>query len=951
MRFNTGLQILRQKVDEWNSVAHRLNNFKDIEFEIAELIQKWMRMELQCWRESLNQSLDMVRGKANRYWFFLYNLIYEFLTGDSDAENDSHLVDIKEVEKRFASDDVVEEVPKVGKISLAAVIKVLRQFMESSNYAEFQLRMKMLKAFENYLRLSMNEGSLTKKSQLIAILHNIHLYFSQFAQQVQDQIDFVRQPVEKKLKEFVKIESFNKDLSYFSMRSNIQRVHRHLHKILKEFELEAMKKITDLLTFKDSSAELSQQQNVQNMWKASELNLDLFIVPPTIVKLSEQSDDSQSEVLQKIEKYFTTSRKIVRKSIDGALYSTMIDSFQEMMDKELETCTHLRSLEVDRNQPRNKQKSQAKHILNQKRKALTDFFKSMTLMGVSYKTGLMTSSLNPDIVDIQIKPFFIESIAVENYSLQNRIAIINQKLDLYFTKCVFKIKILMNALLMPRPDMDRGFLERIKGFSIDFYMLVQDQRKELSANVNDIQKLQNFIRDAGMIEKDISANSFEVKSKKFVVIQSSFVKTLEILEQFKILMKCSPSNGEDSYKVIVSSNNAFDQQSQLYGQIIRATDEVLDELKTCINDMSHDSSRFKINVGEYQTKFMSIRDRLASMRELFVVDNEYSIYAKPICDLHKMMQSDDMKMKALDDGVVQSDQDADLQLDNLAHSVLIAMQNIFKKFQSNEAAVPEHDEDNKLMPNHLKDKLCNDLSQDFSALNIEKINCKLSSVLDTIFLSSNVRTNRQISRLIPLLKQYDLLAKYFLIQQLSAHKLSTKMLSIMLSVFLELATKGFCVPQDLLSDEEQKEEGDTKTGEGFGFEDGEGDKDVSNKLESEDQLDEAKRPEDYNNKEDQQDKNVPEEKGIDMSQDFDGKMQDVDKNNDSDSEPNEDENDELDKEMGETEEGAEKLDDQVWGSDDEKEPDDPEQDKNEEDGKLWNLFFVFINLINFVGTR
>lgn len=37
--------------------------------------------------------------------------------------------------------------------------------------------------------------------------------------------------------------------------------------------------------------------------------------------------------------------------------------------------------------------------------------------------------------------------------------------------------------------------------------------------------------------------------------------------------------------------------------------------------------------------------------------------------------------------------------------------------------------------------------------------------------------------------------------------------------------------------------------------------------------------------------------------------------------------------MGETEEGADKLDDQVWGSDEEPEPEEEENEKNEETGK------------------
>lgn len=57
-RFSSGFQILRQKVDEWNSVAHKLNNLRDLEIEIAEYVQRWMKLELQCWRECLTTTFD-----------------------------------------------------------------------------------------------------------------------------------------------------------------------------------------------------------------------------------------------------------------------------------------------------------------------------------------------------------------------------------------------------------------------------------------------------------------------------------------------------------------------------------------------------------------------------------------------------------------------------------------------------------------------------------------------------------------------------------------------------------------------------------------------------------------------------------------------------------------------------------------------------------------------------
>lgn len=96
------------------------------------------------------------------------------------------------------------------------------------------------------------------------------------------------------------------------------------------------------------------------------------------------------------------------------------------------------------------------------------------------------------------------------------------------------------------------------------------------------------------------------------------------------------------------------------------------------------------------------------------------------------------------------------------------------------------------------------------------------------------------------------------------------------------------------------------------------------------QLEEAKRPEDHK-KEDQA--NQPdvksEDNAIEMSEDFDAKVQDLedaDKQPDDDDDDKDDGDDEIDKQMGDVDDqDTEKLDEQMWGSDDE----------NEEGSEVW----------------
>jgi midasin len=178
-----------------------------------------------------------------------------------------------------------------------------------------------------------------------------------------------------------------------------------------------------------------------------------------------------------------------------------------------------------------------------------------------------------------------------------------------------------------------------------------------------------------------------------------------------------------------------------------------------------------------------------------------------------------------------------------------------------------------------------------------------------------------------------LFAQFFLNEQVATFRVTCKMLYLQLNVFLDLAANGFCVPKHL--DLEETDESGEKMGEGgMGLAEGEGTTDVSDRIESEDQLEDAKLPNQEQEK--QEDKTCKEEeKGIDMSEDFDSKLQDLEKSDEDEEQSNdeEEENDDMDKEMAETGEEAEQLDKEIWGDDEEEESDDDNQQPKNEDEK------------------
>ena len=161
----------------------------------------------------------------------------------------------------------------------------------------------------------------------------------------------------------------------------------------------------------------------------------------------------------------------------------------------------------------------------------------------------------------------------------------------------------------------------------------------------------------------------------------------------------------------------------------------------------------------------------------------------------------------------------------------------------------------------------------------------------------------------------------------------SKLLSVLLLVFRQIAVQGFCPIKGFEDEEKQSGETDFKSSEEeTGLGEGEGSKDVSDQIENEDMLDGAY---DGKDKKEEEDKDVPEEdNGIEMSDNFDSQLQDKKDepgDNDEDKEGRDEEKD-LDDEVGEVE-GNEELDKEMWGDQEEEEEDDDKLGQSDEQGK------------------
>lgn len=991
---------------------------RELEVEIAQFVQRWTKLELQCWRECLSQSLDKLQSKAYRYWFFIFNLLQEYLQ-QTTSDVACNLTDFKAVEKCFGDSEVdldanAAAATQKDKIKSADVINVLKQFIESSNYAEFGLRMRILQSFELYLQY-LPSVSAARRTGLISIIHNMHLYYTQFAAEIDTTIKSIRTPIEKKLKEFVKIESYNKDLSYYSMKNNIARVHRHLHKFLREFETALSEKILTVFAWKaNQSAPLTLEQASKKDAPSSTVgqmvDVKYFVASQRLKEKYTFATDTAADattLLARVDKLFSTSRNIVKQAILHSQFPGLVYNLDVMLGEQIETCEYLRKLEVDRSQEKPKQKGQAKHILQQKRKGLADAFKTLITLGLSYRSGILETSLNTELVDLKITPFSMPRMLTDAHKhkrIDQNLVALNVNLDLYYTKCVYKLNVLQKLMLTPNPELGMPNLERIKGFAVDMFLLLQSQRKTLAKSVIDLHELQKSIDSINdlhaLLANEQPTMDFELMAQRFGVIEIGLGKIISVMEQYDLLLKCAPAEEDTQLSVVASPNvAAFTRSSAKYKRFSAECTAVQQNAKRLLSDVQKHRDVIFLNssvVDAIDKDFADIQKRLSDLQLDLLINRckDTIVIGKPLQDLLSYLDTIGQSMishplkpdvATVDTEINHTFANIESEIENIIHLILLSMQKIYKKYSveqetlyeakepaietTNASTAVENTEtantaetaetaetadtaetvdddftEDLLQPNHLKGKIHQHMQDDLATMNVAKILSKLNNLLlviqhtSTEDTAAKIASARKIVSIVPILEQFDLLCKYYLIQQIGAHKVSAKLLSIMLTVFIELGSNGFCIPADLMQDEDgESNEKENKEGEGFGLEDGTGENDVSDKIESEDQLDTAQKPGDYKQTDDKEDADCKEEKGIDMSEDFDSKLQDVEKRGESDeSDQSDNDDEEMDKQMGETEDGADKLDDQIWGSDEEKEEEDEESENemnDEEEGK------------------
>uniref|UniRef100_A0A8C6J801 Midasin n=1 Tax=Melopsittacus undulatus TaxID=13146 RepID=A0A8C6J801_MELUD len=1007
-KFLNGLEILLAKAQDWEENASRALSLRKHLDLVTQLIIQWRKLELNCWSVSLDNIMKQHVEKSTKHWFSIYQMIEKYVQEQTEQ------------------------------MDLKTLVSTLQAFIEGSTLGEFHARLQALLVFHCHVLLM---PQVAEKDVLCSILWNLYNYYKQFSECVQARITELRQPIEKELKDFVKISKWN-DVSFWAVKQSVEKIRRTLFKFMKKFEVVLSESCRPALVEIGKEEQLDclqkeeESENIET--KVQRLNNTLrkiLSARTDIAKraLPEECQDGitlHAESLQyRLPKLTKKMKKMCTTVTENNSFLSLVEDLDQFTGGIIVSVAELQNLTFDQTATKEKQKSEAKHIQLQKQRALSDLFKSLAKTGLSYRKGLSWSRSKDYHEMLYLHPLDLNSaLGVVNRTheldatLLTEISSAWDGCQKYFYRSLARHSRLQTALLAPAKDIGLGSIERCKGFTAHLMQVLVRQRRSLTTLTEQWILLRNLLSCMQEIDSRLTADreykvafppqdSIQHWTDKLQQLSMQCVMVLEELSWFlqccpkEELTKCSGIEKTDAKTNILQSSgpemgNDFTGIPDLIpselkylspvtieqlppGCRMRKKDELWMQVATQLTAMLTNVKAMKAEVDKIrqqscETLFYSWKNfevctsavscllevsaQLQGIESLFLPTGEDKQAAnrmaliKSLNYIQEEINNTSSDFTAWRTQLLASmseysgNQWADeefvehfsAKVENVIRVVLYAIQCLVERKQEGGKEEENSPDGNE---GHITKLLDEDLSADLDSLHVQKATLAVSELLENLkSYGENYTSDKHMFfnqscylmvRLKPMLCRYSDLILFYLTVLLASHRSTGKLLSVLTSIFTELAQKGFCLPKELLEDEAGEGATQFHDYEDGGIGDGEGKKDVSDKIENEDQVSEdsfkkgeEKEKEDQDSKPDIE----GEDNAIEMSEDFDGKMHDGEQEKKEDDE-NSDEEEELDKQMGNLDnaEADDKLDERLWGDEDE-DDDEDDSSKTEETG-------------------
>ncbi|KAI2503973.1 AAA-family ATPase [Fragilaria crotonensis] len=944
----TGLEVVLRKAQEWEEHASERVKLGSCLVEIRQLVTSWRRLELTNWASLLDAREERFAKRARRHWtrlFSVLNIAHEECLMDTEqdiAPSESLSTTPAWIWKGFRRRNDVNLSPGTAE-RMDGLTKLLDTFILTSCVGEFEERIGLVKSLACQFGAKVDIAG----QSIFRILSSICSYYSQFLPLVASRQNAMRSPLESKLKDEVKLAKWDEQ-SYYALVESTERNHRKLMKHLRGYDDVLEVSLSSLL--EEYYSEGIRAPDTAGTESSTKVPSNREIFP--LIENSVEIHDAESMA------YSTTP---VRRKWESALNVGLdSDEFVRRMSQYHKKMTMLLRVETEDRQSWAQMGSQLsadvcvaifdriqslrkdKTSQQMKQRAVSDLFKALKKNGFKNTKWSVPGELR-DMKHIFLLPVPSPCGSLLSEGAMTQLA--NAKS--YFERSLLEVQRLRAEVsILGSRHMTLREMELMTNFSYHGLLLIAQQRSVVAECLVNVPLLRTAVATLTSLSGSLPIGQD---------------KLLRGVREFDFEFNCARET-LGQLELVVSATLGLRED----GDIGPAMRDAISILSNCQALMAEHQSR---NANLIVTSPI-LRERQAMCQCLQKVKEMVQASHNLCCRMQLCLPSDPFETcfaaieKAIDIGCdLTTHSKSKSQVDcggdtkvvehflTLAskgvQSALLVIQNVHKKRDSYLSEEPRTDPDDDVALWETHRRMC----QEWETLGVPGLTSvlvMLTNDLVSIHESEGIPEYQRkwlvsvASDVGTLVEQILKLSLSRLNASISFFRNASKLQYVLARVFRTLVAKGYCA--DKKSEDSEGDGAGDLSGmkfeddvEGTGMGEGDGKEDVTDQLESEEQIlglkDDKAKDENESTNDPKKLEEDEAKKGMEMEADFDGDMFDV-PDESKEGEGEEDEEEELDREMGDGANDKEDVvDEKMWGESDDDEEINREEEKFEKDSK------------------
>ncbi|OTB08493.1 hypothetical protein M426DRAFT_7806 [Hypoxylon sp. CI-4A] len=767
----------------------------------------------------------------------------------------------------------------------SGLLKELETYFSSAAIGQFASRLGLLEQLHKQLQLLVIDYP--SMSLIRDGLQNFISFYSRYTKAVDDKIRTGRAPLEKQMKDVLLLASW-KDTNIVALRESARKSHQKLFRIVRKFRDVLGQPMKPII-------EGGLPEDVPDEITSSNIHAKAVVIDEVAINLCSQNisgwtkDYRRLANSQKTTEIMSRLSRIPESTLDA---SEAIDDFLSNLESS--------ALELRKETPgtlTEENKTLVKHLKSRKRKLFAETLKEARQMGIQY-------NLSTDILSKQdaLSTVLATSEAFSSQSFKEL-----KVTDYFFHKLLDLAPRVRGATHDHSEDLTIAEVDRSIGFLEGILHITLGQRHELATALRHYGTLSsslkyiysiNALRDDGGLNVKTLSGNHERASIWLVQIIKVGIHLIELNA------KLSNVDNKDIIGLLNTWLEKMNILSAKWGTHVVLPNGLTSHEKSQLEaSVSSSFNEFRNELDDASRKWPTLAFLLEQIRLWTMVDEQClsapNLIGQPIDAILSAA-------KSLSDGILVT----------------------IEQFNKTVAKLPASDEEAGWLI-----KYGETTTASLKALRMDKVErgitemVDLFSQIDLTDSSINSISTALIAVIAPIIDQYHATCTQAIEVLSRTHKSTCKLGYKLSKSFTQLASQGFCTPQEK-SDETSGENGQLESGTGLG--DGEGAEDISKDIQPDEDLSELAQEA---NKEPNQDMEN-EQDAVDMAdQELEGDMESIDGGDDKEEESKsgdeEESGDEMDEEAGEVDDlDPSAVDEKMWDGENEEDAEKDQQGEN-----------------------